>query len=87
MKLRAAYNEMQTRRRKIMNDKLITLKEHEEINRRQYEADYMLESGIKCPKCGEELLYDSLCLLLSDPPKRKTMCSSKECDYTGYMTA
>ena len=31
-------------------------------------------SGITCPKCGAELLYDSTMVLLSIPPQYKAWC-------------
>jgi hypothetical protein len=67
-----------------MNKKLITLSEHNSINRLTYNLDSSPQpNGIACPDCGEELLDSNpMETLASNPPQKNTKCSS--CDYTGY---
>ena len=64
-----------------------TLKSLEEHNNKAFNAFAAINitnSGIACPKCGEELYYSNPNVMLTTyPPKRGVHCN--KCNHTDYV--
>ena len=69
------------------NKKLKTLKQYEDekIEGFTIKEGKLHFNGLKCPKCGSELIDSRPGIaLLSNPPKKYIHCSNNDCNYSGY---
>ena len=66
------------------NRKLQTVEEHNRMHAGIREMIEKQESGIACPKCGAELVWDAE-MLMSMPPTRKARCP--RCGHAEILTA
>lgn len=63
-----------------MTKTLIPLDEYNKNQSKRHENDFKPRpSGIKCPRCGQELLEKTDIMLLSCPPQAQLFC--RKCTY------
>ena len=71
------------------NKKLQDYKEYNEKKNagfwKQQQELRNIPSGIACPKCGSEILYNSNLVYVSMPPCYAARCSNKKCNWKGYI--
>lgn len=48
------------------------------LERHRKREERVIRAGVKCPRCGKEMLYNSNTILLSDPPQRQIHCPNCE---------
>lgn len=62
-----------------------TLKEHNAEKFKEFKSapyEKWRTTGVECPTCGLELMYDTTYTLTSNPPQKRVAC---ECGYVGSM--
>jgi len=61
-----------------------TIDEHNKNILKLIQQEKLMNTGIECPLCKNELMYADNCIYTSNPPKRKVKC---ECGYIDYILA